>query len=187
MAEGDQRERPSQAFISFSGSIHVGEAESIINAATGALDAGVHTAVLCLASFGGNFARSLSLGNMLRALPFRFVTFNVGITASAANVLFLSGEERFAARHATFGFHPSSVTLNGELDPNELEERRVALLADDEREERIIAERTKLTRAQARGLVRRSGTLTAREALDAGIIQAVKELEIPPGALVLSA
>ncbi|HXD55005.1 MAG TPA: ATP-dependent Clp protease proteolytic subunit [Solirubrobacteraceae bacterium] len=187
MAERARQGGPKEAYISFSGGIQLAESEALVDRALEASERGVERLVLCLASFGGHFARAVGLGNTLRALPPRLVTFNVGFVASAANTLFLAGEERYAARHATFGFHPSSIALDGPQNPTQLAERRAQLIADDEREERIVAAATKLTRAEARAIVQGSRVIGAREALAAGIVHGVKELKIPRGALVLRA
>ena len=179
---------PAEAYIMFSGPIHAEGADSIIKAAIDAVDAGARTVVLCMASFGGNLDRGVSAGNMLAAMPAKLVTFNVGICASAANVLFLAGEERFASPEAVFRFHAGSVTLSEEeLTGTQLDERRAWLVADDEREQRIIQRRSSLTRAQARRIVEQSETFDAGQALAAGIVQEVKDLKIPAGSLMISA
>ena len=117
MAVQAQRDGPSEAYISFSGRIQLAESDALIDKAIEAADAGVERFVLCLASFGGNFARALSLGHTIRALPRVCVMFNVGFVASAANTLFLAGEERYAARSAIFGIDPSSIVLREPAGP----------------------------------------------------------------------
>ncbi len=179
---------PEEVFVSFSKFLDVDATESLITTVSSLVNAKVETIVLCLSSFGGNFARSVSLYNFLRAMPCHVITFNVGHVASAANVLFLAGEERFASKHATFMFHPSTLTLDGtSLSPQQLSERSAAMTADDDRERQMIKERTLLTSAQIKAIVDGSTTIDSSAALTAGIIHEVKELEVPDGAPMLTA
>jgi ATP-dependent Clp protease protease subunit len=177
----------TQAFISFSSPLNVKSTESLIEAATELAGENIGTVVLCLSCFGGNFDRAVSLYNTLRAMPFKLVTHNVANVGSAANVLFLAGERRFACPQAVFFLHPSSASLDGSFHPSELAKHRAELLASDAREREIIEQRTSLSARQIKALVDRSSTIDAERALAAGIIHAVKDLQIPSGARVVKA
>jgi len=174
-----------QAFLSFSAQINVKTTEALIETAVGLTGERVGSLVLCLSSFGGNFDRAVSLYNTLRALPLELVTHNVGNVGSAANVLFLAGEERYASPQAVFYFHPSSVSLDGAYDPRELAEQREELMGSDAREREIIEQRTSLSAREIKSLVDRSSTIGAERALEAGIIHAIRDLEIPRGARIV--
>ena len=113
-------------------------------------------------------------------------TYNMGLVASSAVVLYLAGERRYAEQHSMFGFHPSSLTPEGSFTPTDLADARARLLLDDETEERIIIERTGMSKAAVRRIVQRSSALNADEALERGVVHEVRPLEIPSGALVLS-
>jgi ATP-dependent Clp protease protease subunit len=142
-----------------------------------------------MASAGGWTAKAAAVYNMLRALPLRLVTYNVGEVASAANMLFLAGEERYACPQDTFALHPGSFTAAAgkEFDAKIMRERIVSLDAHDERERLIVKQRTKLSAAQVKQLVEDCTTLSAAEALKAGIVHRVKPLRIPPGARLVTA
>jgi ATP-dependent protease ClpP protease subunit len=174
-----------QAFVSFSSQLNVKSTEALIEAAAALASENVTRLVLCLSSFGGNFDRGVSLYNTLRALPLELITHNVGNVGSAANVVFLAGEHRYASPQTVFFFHPSSVSLDGSYDPGELAHHRAELLESDAREREIVVERTSLTAQQVKAIVDRSSTLSAQRALEAGIIQEIRELEIPRGARVV--
>ena len=174
-----------QAFISFSSQLNVNSTEALIDAAMGLAGEGVARVVLCLSSFGGNFDRGVSLYNTLRGLPFELVTHNVGNVGSAANVLFLAGEQRYACPQAVFFFHPSSASLEGSYNPRELAEQRAQLLESDAREREIIEQRTALGARRIRANVDASTTMGAAAALEAGVIHAIRDLTIPRGARVL--
>ncbi len=171
-----------QAFISFSGKLNLDSTEALIGAAAELCGEGATRLVLCISSFGGNFDRAVSLYNTLRALPLTLVTHNVGNVGSAAIALFLAGEERYACPQAVFFFHPSSASLEGSFEPRELARERAELLESDAREHEIIAQRTQLSAREIRALVNGSRTIGAQRALQAGIIDAVSDLQIPRGA-----
>lgn len=171
-----------QAFVSFSGKLNLESTEALIGAAAELSGEGVTQLVLCLSSFGGNFDRAVSLYNTLRALPLKLVTHNVGNVGSAAVVLFLAGEERYACPQAVFFLHPSSASLEGSFEPRELARERADLLESDAREREIIEQRTRLSAREIRALVNGSRTIGAQRALQAGMIDAVRELQIPRGA-----
>ena len=45
---------------------------------------------------GGTVMNGLNLYNVMRAMPFRLTTHNVGNVDSIGNAIFLAGEERYA-------------------------------------------------------------------------------------------
>ena len=60
---------------------------------------------LLLSSEVGSVMHGINLYNVLRALPVKLVTHNVGNVDSIGNAIFLAGEERYACQHSTFMFH----------------------------------------------------------------------------------
>jgi ATP-dependent protease ClpP protease subunit len=54
---------------------------------------------LFINSGGGDVGSALSCYNLLRASGLYIVSFNIGECSSAANVIFLAGDERYAAKH----------------------------------------------------------------------------------------
>src|SRR5438477_442013 len=79
-----------EAYFTLSSGIDLASAESILSAARQAAEAKVDEFILCIASLGGHSGRALSIGAILEALPFEFVTFNISMVSSAANVLYIS-------------------------------------------------------------------------------------------------
>ncbi len=179
-------EGPVEAFIMSAGNVSPQETEATLRLAVQAKNTGATRLTLCLASRGGDFRQGVSLGNLLRGLPMTFATFNVGVASSAAVVLFLAGEERYAEPNAVFGLHPSSIQLEGSFNPKDLATHRAGLLADDGLEEEMIGGLAGLPNATVRKLVQGSKKLTAQEALELGFVKEVKPLAIPPTALVFS-
>jgi ATP-dependent Clp protease, protease subunit len=177
------------AYVHFTREINGDTAEALLDSVTGLANDGVQRVVLCIASPGGWTAKATAAYNLLRALPISLVTYNIGEVASAANMLFLAGDERYACPHATFMLHPGSFTADAgkEFDAKIMRERIVSLDAHDERERLIVKQRTKLTAARVKKLVDERATLSASDALKAGIVHGVKPLKIPAGARLVTA
>lgn len=165
--------------------VDIESAEGVLTAARTAVATGVQTFVLCMASLGGHPGRAQSIGTLLAGMPFTFVTFNVGMVASAANTIYLMGEQRRAIPSATFSFHPATGGAS-QASPDELEEQAQSLRLADEAEAQLIKERTGKTIKAARALSAERRQFNAREALSFGIVTEVCPFVIPPGAMLLN-
>ena len=130
----------------------------------------------------------MNLYNMMRAMPFKLITHNVGNVDSIGNTIFLAGEERYASPHSTFMFHgvgfnmPEGVRLEEKL----LRERLDGILADQKRIGSVIEERTQLPTNKIKALFREAGTKDAPYAASVGIVHEIRELQIPAGSPVIS-
>jgi ATP-dependent protease ClpP protease subunit len=157
--------------------------------ATCANQDGVETVYLMLSTPGGNVMYGMTLYNTLRAMPFRLITHNMGNVDSIGNAIFLAGDERCACPHSTFMFHGvgfDQATGSPRLDEKYLGELTGSLLSDQSRIAAVIEERTNLDTAQIEPLFREAQTKDAAYAVSAGIVHQVKDVEVPPGSLVVS-
>lgn len=136
---------------------------------------------LLLNSPGGSVGDGVHCYNLLRSLPVKLSTYNVGNVDSIANVIFLAGDRRFAADSAVFLFHGVAVELPGpaRLDEPFLRERLQSIQADHDRIAGIMADRTKLTVETATELFREQRVHGADWALEHGIIHRVGQPELP--------
>jgi ATP-dependent protease ClpP protease subunit len=130
----------------------------------------------------------ITLYNYLRALPVTLTIHNVGNVNSIGNAIFLAGARRYACQHSTFMFHGVGVDVPG---PIRLEEKllRGQLAAIDIEQKRIgsiILDRTKLNQSQVRRLFREAVTKDAAFAASCGIIDQIRDVQIPPGSTILS-
>lgn len=64
-----------------------------------------HRIDICINSTGGGVIAAFAIANLLRQLPCKLRTINVGKVDSAAVVLFLCGGERIACPNSRFAFH----------------------------------------------------------------------------------
>lgn len=130
----------------------------------------------------------LNLYNILRALPIKLITHNVGNVDSIGNAIFLAGEERYACIHSTFMFHGVGfdVPSSSRFEEKILRERLLAVLADQKRIGSIIADRTSLKGRQISSLFKEARTKDANYARSVGIVHDVRDVSIPVGAPVFS-
>ena len=180
----------STVYISFSAEVSAQTTESLIaTLANCANNADVEDVHLLLSTPGGSVMHGMNLYNVMRAMPFRLTTHNVGNVDSIGNAVFLAGERRFACPHTTFMFHVVGFdqTIGApRLDEKYLAELTNGLLADQNRIAAVIEERTNLDAAQIQPLFREAQTKDAAYAVGVGIVHEVKNVEIPPGAPVVA-
>ena len=136
---------------------------------------------LLLNSHGGNVAAGIHCYNMLRALPTRLVSHNVGNVDSIANAIFLAGEERYSTSAAVFMYHSVGFDFNAptRLDCRQLREHLDSVVADHNRIGAIISDRSELALPAAIELFDTQIVRTSAWALESGIIHGVKDLQLP--------
>jgi ATP-dependent Clp protease protease subunit len=180
----------STVYVSFSAEISPQTTESLIaTLANCANNPAVEEVHLLLSTPGGSVMHGMNLYNVMRAMPFRLITHNVGNVDSIGNAIFLAGEQRFACPHTTFMFHGVGFDqFQGapRLDEKYLGELTGNLLADQSRIAAVIEERTNLEAAQIQPLFREAQTKDAAYAVSVGIVHEIKNVEIPPGAPVVA-
>jgi ATP-dependent Clp protease protease subunit len=175
------------AYISFSAEINPNTTESLIAALANCANEGVEAVHLLLSTPGGSVMNGMNLYNVLRAMPFKLITHNVGNVDSIGNAVFLAGEERYASPHTTFMFHGVGFDAVGErMEEKLLRERLDGVLADQKRIGDIIDERTNLEPEQIEALFREAQTKDATYAVSTGIVHEVKDVEIPAGSPVIA-
>jgi ATP-dependent protease ClpP protease subunit len=176
------------AYLNFSSDVQPIVYQPFINLINQLVQQGHDEVNILMATNGGAVATGVSLYNMLRALPIRVVTHNVGNVESIGNIIFLAGEERFAAPNATFMFHGVSWGTAGafQLNVPMLKQVLTSLEADEARIASIVADRSSLTEETVKGFFRQGETKDAQYALATGIITDIKHPTIPPGCPVHS-
>ncbi|HXN39906.1 MAG TPA: ATP-dependent Clp protease proteolytic subunit [Solirubrobacteraceae bacterium] len=168
--------------------INPNTAESLIATMADIANKGVLRVTLLLSTPGGAVPKGIAVYNSLRAMPFELITHNVGNVDSVGNVVFLAGNQRFACPHSTFMFHGVAwhATDGEQLTRGVLKERTEGLLADEKRIGAIIRERTKMRATDVDALFNEAKTKDATDAVSGGIVHEIKDVEITPGAPILS-
>ena len=139
---------------------------------------------LAMSTPGGEVVAGITAYNLLRALPKKLTTHNIGNVDLIGSMIFLAGEQRMANAHSTFLLHgiTRQVSQNTALTTNLLNEFLDGNRADEKRIAAIINERTNLSLEQIARFFREGKTDDAPAALADGIIQQIAELRIPAGA-----
>lgn len=175
-------------YVSFSAEINPSTTESLIALLSQQINMGIQEVYILLSTPGGSVMNGLNLYNILRSLPIKLITHNVGNVDSIGNAIFLAGQERYACPHSTFMFHGVGFDIPGQIRLEEklLRERLQAILADQNRIGSIIGERTRLKNRQIKNLFKEARTKDANYARSVGIVNDIREATIPAGAPIFS-
>lgn len=152
-----------RVYISFSAEINPNTTESLIAAASACANQGTKELYLLLSTPGGMVMNGMNLYNVLRGLPLKLTTHNVGNVDSIGNAVFLAGGTRYACPNSTFMFHGVGFDVPQGLRVEEklLRERLDGILADQKRIGEVIGEHTTLTTEQIDVLFREATTKDA--------------------------
>ncbi len=147
-----------------------------------------NTIYFLFSSVGGEVNAGIALYNFLRALPVEIVMHNCGSIDSIANVIFLAGAKRYAARHSSFLFHGISwnFAAGAALTFFQLRENLSSFEREETKIASIVAERTKMTEPEIRELFRQGESKDLQFAVDKGIIAEVRDPAIPKDAPLIT-
>jgi ATP-dependent Clp protease protease subunit len=174
-------------YVSFSAEINQQTTEALLGVCADLANKKVDNVYLMLSTPGGTVMHGLTLYNVLRAMPFRLITHNVGNVDSIGNCVFLAGEERYSSPNSTFMFHGVGFDVNGAMrfDEKILRERTNGIQADQGRIGAVIAERSAVKTEEIKDLFLEAVTRDPGYALSHGIIHEIRDLQIPKGAPIL--
>jgi len=176
------------AYVSFSAEIVPQTTETLIATMANQANNGVEEVYLMISTPGGNVREGLNLYNVIRSFPFKLITHNVGNVDSIGNAIFLAGEKRYACPHSTFMFHGVGFNINQgvRLEEKLLREKLDGIMQDQKRIGSIIGEHTSLNERQIRKLFREARTKDADYAKGVGIIDDIRDVNIPNGNPIIS-
>jgi ATP-dependent protease ClpP protease subunit len=174
-------------YVSFCSRIRPGSTDQLLRTCTRLANDGVSEVYLMLSTPGGSVSHAIAAYNLLRGLPFRLVTHNVGSVNSMGNVLFLAGDRRLACPDSTFMFHGVGFTVDGgsRFDLRALREKVDSVQTDQRKIAAILAARTGLDTAAIETLFDEAVTHDPATAERFGIVHEIAELVIPQGARVV--
>jgi ATP-dependent protease ClpP protease subunit len=179
---------PDTVYISFSAEIVPHTTESLIAAVSNLANQNVRCVYLMLSTPGGSVMHGMNLYNVLRALPVELITHNVGNVDSIGNAVFLAGAKRYVCPHSTFMFHGVGFDWQQgvRLEEKFLLERLDGIRSDQKRIGEVITERTRITEDEARKLFLEAQTKDAAYAIGCGIVDEIRNVQIPVGSPVIS-
>jgi ATP-dependent protease ClpP protease subunit len=170
-------------YFSFSADINQNTTENLITAMADCINKNVSKVYLLLSTTGGNVVNGLNVYNFLCGVPFELITHNVGNVDSIGNVVFLAGKKRYACPQATFTFHGVGYYIgqNQRLEENNLHEYLNNVLSDQKRIGAIICKHTKISISESEELFRSAQNKDVKFAIEKGIINEIKDVQIPTG------
>ena len=172
---------PQVAYVLFAGTIDAAGLNRFYNGFAGASAKGFTTIKLALQSTGGFVNDGIALYNFFRHSSFDLEVYNTGGVASIAAIAFLGAAKRYASQHATFMFHRTHASPPLSEAPF-LRSVADSLVLDNARTEAIVKSHlptlpkkrwTQMTGAQL--------ILTAAEAQQYGLINAIQDFQVPKG------
>jgi ATP-dependent Clp protease protease subunit len=183
-----QDTKPTVTYVSFSAEINTNTTESLIATFANLANQNVSTVHLLISTPGGSVTNGINLYNIMKALPFKLITHNVGNVDSIGNAIFLAGAERYACPHSTFMFHGVGFDVNSgtRLEEKSLKEKLDLISIEHGRIGSIMEERTKLDKESIAKLFLEAQTKDATYAVGCGIIHQIKDVQIPSGCPVIS-
>jgi ATP-dependent Clp protease, protease subunit len=142
------------------------------------------TIYFLFSSLGGSVNSGVTFYNFLRALPVEIVMHNNGSIDSIANVIFLAGSKRYAARHSSFLFHGINWNFpqGASLTFNQLTESLSLFKREETKIASIVTERTKMTEPEIRELFRQGESKDLQFAVEKGIIHEIRDPLVPKDA-----
>ena len=129
----------------------------------------------------------LTIYNILRGLPIRLITHNVGNVDSIGTVVYLAGEQRYACAQARFMLHGVSFTpmVQTQLFEKNFQEKLDSVRADQARIAAVYNDRAGISLDDAEKFFLGETTITAEVARERGIVHELREVSIPAGSPVL--
>jgi ATP-dependent Clp protease protease subunit len=181
-----QQPRPP-AFISFSAEIVPQTTEALILALTNFVNQGFQEINLLLSTPGGSVMHGITIYNVLRGLPIRLTTHNVGNVDSIGTVVYLAGDQRYVCPQSTFMLHGVALGVTSPMQffERNLRERLASVQADHERIKAIYRDRAGINPEVAENFFLGESTISAETAVSNGLAHEVRAVQIPAGSPVL--
>lgn len=179
----------SEVYIFFSAGITPVTTQALMAVMVDQATKGTQKINLMMSTRGGNVSEGITLYNVLRAMPFKLITHNMGNIDSVGNPIFLAGEERYACPHSTFMFHGVGIEIQApiRLEDSRLKELTDAIDADNAKTGSIIKERAPgISDDDLAALFKKAVTKDATWAKSVGIINEIRPANLPNGAAAIS-
>jgi ATP-dependent Clp protease, protease subunit len=174
---------PTEIYAIFCGGIEQFTAQKISSGLTGAIAQKAEHVHILFQSSGGFIGDGVYLYNLLRSLPIKSSLYNAGQVSSAAVTAYLGATHRYVSSQATFMIH------RGTQNPQPATSRNLRhignnLSIDDQRTETILRSHINLSDEIWNTMQYHDVYLSAEEAIDCGMAEAVKDFAPPLGTQV---
>jgi ATP-dependent protease ClpP protease subunit len=172
-------DRQKAYFLFFQQTIDVNTMKLLRSDLVALVEGGVTDITLIVSSNGGQVLPVLQMYSLIQALPVKIKTHAQVFVQSAANILFLAGQDRSADTNATFLFHPTQASISGVFNGAQFEDEFRLLNDAKAIMNQIYRDRTKLPDTEINRFEHETVVYDAQAALEHGIIQKVGGFQIP--------
>ena len=169
------------AYYGFTGPIEPGSVTRIAAAFNLAVNSGYDEIYLCFSSTGGYVADGIYLYNHIRSLPTNVTIHNAGSVASIATAIFVAANERNCSEHGMFMMHPTEMMQQYNMSSETLQSLLDAALADDQRTENILRQRTTIPDEILAARRFKEVHITPEQAVEFGLAHEIVEFSLPRG------
>ena len=175
-----------RVYVVFDGPINQHTADAIIGTLVEQAQRGIAEVYLALSTSGGGVDAGMRLYSILRGLPFKLIVHNLGYVNSIGIAVFLAANNRYANPNSIFVFHGIAYNdTSGRYGERKLQEMLDRVRADQRRIADIITLRTDIALDEVEEFFRAEQTTTADYALRKGVVESIREFELPAGAQVI--
>lgn len=168
-------------YMGFTGPIDFAGVSRICGALNIAVNEGADEIHLAFNSSGGFVGDGIYLYNHIRAIPTKVIAYNTGTVASIAVPVYLAADERYCSKHSIFMIHPTAFPQLAELNAEKLRAFYGSALADDERTNAILRERTSLTDDLLNARRFSDVWINPDIAVENGVAHEIREFSVPQG------
>ena len=169
------------AYYGFTGVIEPGSATRIAAALNFAVNNGYDEIYLCFSSTGGYVADGIYLYNHIISLPANVTIHNTGTVSSIATAIYVAANERKCSAHGMFMMHPTEMPQQNNMRSETLQSLLDAALADDQRTENILRQRTSIPDEILADRRTKEVNITPEKAVEFGLAHAVCDFSLPRG------
>lgn len=169
-------------YYGFTGLIEQNGVTRICQAINGAINNNYDQIYLCMSSQGGLVGDGIFFYNHIKSVPIPVIVHNTGSVSSIATIVYVAGETRYCSAHSVFMMHPTTVGPLREGVPWErLKSMLSSAVADDNRTEAILRERTNLPNELLDNKRVNDVHLLPKQAVEFGLAHEIREFTVPAG------
>lgn len=175
-------------YIIFQAGVNSQTSAQLLGAITNAINGGQFSEIIILISSpGGSVFDGMNIATLIKASPLPISIHNAGQIDSIAVVIFSAGAKRLAQKNSSFLFHGVVANFGPSgLTEQQLEERLATLRRDRENIAKNISDYAGVDYSLIDGLMKKGAIISAEEAKRIGLVNEIKEANIPTGAQIVT-
>lgn len=183
-----QQQKQPRVYINFFNEITPQSVNNLMGVCTQLLRETPDELYFLFSSPGGHVDSGITLYNYLKAIAPKIIMHNTGAINSIATVVFLAGDERYAANHSTFLFHgvKTGFSKDSQMTLAQIREIESQLKEDEKKISGIVAGQTELTDDDIAKLFAQGESKGLEFAIDKGIVSEVRDPQISSGAPIVN-